>query len=680
MSDAATANAANDPILQRALDFNEKSRDYWNENHETGRLDLRFSRLEEQWHESDRLQREEDKRPCETFSKMGAFIRQVVNDARQNKPSIKVHPADDKADPETAELYNGLIRNIEVVSNADAAYDTGLESGVDKGFGYWRINVKYACDDSFDRDILIERVANAFTVFPDYRSQAVDSSDWNECIVVTQLSKEEFTVEYPKAEKVNWDFDFQALPATWFDGEMVTVAEYWVRDKVMRTLVSAGGNPMWMEDYEKLKAESPEAPPLDPVEPEERPQHKVTQYICSGAEVLKKVEWAGKYIPIVPVWGDEIVTEDGKRLFRSMIHSAKGAQRMYNYMRNTGIEMVGLAPKAPYIGEEGAFDADSNWDTANTQTHAYLEYKAGKQRPMRDNGIQINPGVIQETLAANDDMKAIIGMYDASLGRQGNETSGKAIRERKIEGDTATFHFIDNQNRAIRHTGLILIDLIPKVYTPGRILRVMGDDMKPRVVPTGQPTPQLDKAGKPVVGEDGNPIMRVYDLTAGKYDLTVSSGPSFASRREEVSQQLVEMAQAGGEVVASVLAPRIAKLQDIPDADEIAEEIEKKLNPQQNGLPPQVQQQMQQGMAEIQRLTQENASLKQGQQMKGMELQAKGQEAQANNLIRAKELELKQKELEIKERELEVKLFEAQTDRIQAMKPEPQPTAFSGPA
>lgn len=640
------------PILERARDFYEKAQDYWSRNHETGREDLRFARLEEQWHEADRKQRETDCRPCETFNKMPSFIRQVVNDARQNKPSIKVHAADDLADPETAEIYSGLIRNIEVISNADAAYDTGIESAADKGFGYWRINVKYACDDSFERDIIIERVMNAFTVFPDYHSEAVDSSDWNECLIVTNIPKDEFEAEYPKAERVNWDFDYNGMP-NWFDGENVTVGEYWHREKVTKTLVSANGAAMWQEDFIRRVSEG-EQLQLDPVEPEERPTYEVTQYILSGAEVLKTVKWAGKYIPIVPVWGDEIVTPEGRRLFRSMIYSAKGAQRMYNYMRNTGIEMVGLAPKTPWIGEEGTFDIDANWSTANTQTHPYLQYKSGKQPPQRTPYSGVPQGVVQETLAANDDMKTIIGLHDASLGLRGNETSGIAIRERKIEGDTATFHFVDNQNRAIRHTGLILIDLIPKVYSTERIVRVLGEDMKPRAVPVNQPVEMQD--------EQGNPITRVFDLTAGKYDLTVSSGPAFTSRREEANEVMTEVVRAFPPA-APILAPRIMKNLDIPDADEISKEFEA-LNPahqqQQQGLPPEVQQMIEQGQQMLQQQAQEIQALQQ-------QLSDKSQD-----------FALKKADLALKSRDQQIDQFRAETERFEAQKP--PPTAREGSA
>lgn len=648
--EAPETETGDEAILVRARTDYERAREAWNDNIVAAKDDLRFGRLEEQWPEKIRKQREIEGRPCLTFSKIATFIRQVVNDARQNKPQIKVHPQDSGADPRVAEIYNGLIRNIETTSDADVAYDTAIEHAVGQGFGYWRYNTKYTCDDAFDQDIVCERICNPFTVYGDPRSTAADSSDWNVAFIITSLTKDEFEREYPNAEKTDWDHDFKDCPE-WLDGDDVTVAEYWTREKVKGEIVAlSDGQVVKVADLEK----SPENfVGLTVVgQPREVETYKVTQRIMSGAEVLKTVEWAGKYIPIVPVYGDEVTDETGKRHFRSLIRSAKGAQQMFNYMRTTGVEGLALQPRVPYIGEEGSFDCDPNWDTANNVSHSKLEYKKGAPPPQRQPLPNHFGAAFQEALSASDDMKAIIGIYDASLGARSNETSGRAIMARQREGDVSTFHFIDNLSRAIRHGGRILLDLIPKVYTTERIVRVLGEDMQPQTVqvaPTGQP-----------VSEQQTPegqSFPIYDLTAGKYDLTVSAGPSFTTRREENREMMIEAMQAGGDAVAPVLLPRIAKLMDMPDADEIAAEINQRMNPQpQGGVPPEVQQQIQEGMQLIQQQQGEIQTLKADQQGKIAEYQ------------------LKSRELDIKEQELQIKFIEAQTRRIAAEKP----TVFKG--
>src|SRR5512139_515017 len=530
MQDRNAAHDAED-VLREAREAFERVREWWSDNHAEAKDDLAFARLGQQWDERIRRQRELEHRPCLTFNKMPAFIRQVVNDARQNRPAIKVHPQDARADVRTAEIINGLIRNIETSSDADVAYDTAIEHAVGQGFGYWRINTRYTSDDAFDQDIVIERIANPFTVYGDPRSTAADSSDWNEAFVVTTMTRAEFEAAYPDAKKIDWEADFRTADG-WIDGDTVTVAEYWTREKAKSAIVAlSDGSVLGLDEYREKAGELAGLGLTMVGEPRDVESHKVVQRILSGAEILKEVAWAGNYIPIIPVYGDEVVDEDGKRHFRSLIRDAKSAQQMFNYWRTTTTELVALAPKAPFIGEERAFELDPNWNTANSQSHPYLMVPTGAAIPQRQPFTGVPAGAMQEALNASDDMKAIIGVYDASLGARSNETSGRAILARQREGDVSTFHFIDNLSRAIRHGGRVLLDLIPKVYTTQRMVRVLGNDLKPQTVaiaPTGEPvSEQTDEAGA-VIGH-------VYDISAGKYDLTVAAGPSYTTRREEVT-------------------------------------------------------------------------------------------------------------------------------------------------
>jgi hypothetical protein len=620
MADEKKSTDKADLLAQGRTAF-ERCQDAESDNRQTALDDIRFSRLGEQWPRDIEKQRRDEFRPCLTINKMPAFIRQVVNDSRQNKPSIKVHPVDSNADPKTAEVINGLIRNIEYTSNADVAYDTAIEASVSGGFGYWRVGMDYAYDDSFEMDLSIERVANQFSVYGDPDSMCADSSDWNVAFVVEPMRKAEFKAKYgdktnADGDSVDCDFesDAWANAGIWVEDETVMVAEWWKREPVEKEIVKlSNGHTYAAEDLEKdpdLQAMM-EAGMLQVVGTRNTRSHKVTQIIMSGADVLEKNDWPGCYIPIIPVYGDEIVVE-GKRYFQSLIHSAKDAQRMFNYWRTTSTELVALAPRVPFIGRVGTFNTDADrWATANTQSHAYLEFDG--EAPIRQ-PLDVGPaaGALQEALNASDDMKAIIGIYDASLGARSNETSGRAIMARQREGDVATFHFIDNLARAIRHTGRILIDLIPKVYSTERVIRVLGEDGTPRSVQvnSGQQQPVLDPDGKPQEDEQGQVMMAMHDLTVGKYDLTVTTGPSFTTRREEAAMQMTEFVRAFP-AAAPVIGDLLAQNLDWPGADEIAERL-KSINPalQNKGLPPEVQQMIQQGQQAIQQLTQEVEALK----------------------------------------------------------------------
>ena len=616
----------------------EAHKEAWSHNHKTGLEDLKFSRGGDQWPEAIENQRIADGRPILTINKMPSFIRQVVNETRENKPSIKVHPVDSGADPGTAQVINGLIRNIEQVSSADVAYDTAAEGAVSNGFGWFRVGVDHSFDDSFEMDIMIERISNAFSIYPDPASTAADSSDWNSCFVTDRRTREQFKRDYEGKAIVDFEGDdWTKAGDSWIDEKMVQVAEYWMRKEVERLILKLDDGRVLRES--QITNEIMALHKI--VDEREVKSHEVTQHIVSGVEVIETNEWVGKFIPIVPVYGDEFDIE-GKRYFRSLIHDAKDAQRMQNYWRTTATELVALAPRVPYIGEEGSFVGDG-WTTANSENHAFLEYKKGGQMPQRqplDSGTAA--GALQEALNAMDDMKDIMSIHDASRGARSNETSGRAIIARQRQGDTATFHFQDNMSRSIRHAGRIIIDLIPKVYDGPRIVRVMGEDGTAENRKVNQP--QVDERGQPLMDQNGKALQAMHDLTVGKYDLTVSAGPSYATRREESAQQMTEIIRAFPQA-APYIADIMARNFDWPGADEIAERFAK-MNPSQEGqLPPEVMEMIQKGKVEIEKLNEELRALKADMSVEANKLLIEKYEAETDRMKTTREIAVEQVQL-----------------------------------
>lgn len=620
MAKKSTVASDEDAVADAREAFN-RAAEAESHNRETALDDLQFGRLGEQWPERIRRDRELEGRPCLTVNRIPAHVRQVVNDARQNKPAIAIHPVDSGSDPETAEILTGLVRHIEQSSDAEVAYDTALESAVSGGFGYYGINTRYATDDGFEQDIVIEPKPNPLAIYGDPDSTAADSADWNSAFELGSFTKEAFENRWDGADPVSFEGQGIAKPAC--AGETVQVAYRWEREEIRRKIVAVGpprdmndprageameltGERMIMDlaDYEARKALFDALGMTIVGAPREVPSHKVTQRIYSGADELETIDWAGKYIPLVPVYG-EMLNIEGKRYFRSMFHDAKDSQRMVNYWRTTTTELVALAPKTPFIGKTGQFVTDAaKWQTANSQNHAYIEYddpegQTGSMAPQRQPFASIPAGALQEALNASDDMKAIMGMYDASLGARSNETSGKAIMARQREGDVGSFHFIDNLSRAIRHGGRIVLDLIPKVISTPRILRILGPDgdakevgvngARPPQKPIVANSPQAAPGPMDSQMEKAADIARTYDLTVGKYDVTVSAGPSFTSRREEAASQMIELIRAYP-AIAPVIGDLLAKNLDWPGADEIAERLKAMLPAQLHGESPEAQQ------------------------------------------------------------------------------------------
>jgi hypothetical protein len=524
--------------------------------------------------------------------------------------------------------------------------------------GYIRVGLDYAYDDAFDMDIQIKRVSNPFAIYGDPNSRLADSSDWDVAFVTDRLKKEQFERDYPDAEKVDWDASAWSGVANtdWINEDGVLVAEWWTREHYDRPIIILSDGKVYGKD--QIESDPDVMALLNSgilqVKGERTAKAcKVIQRIMSGLEVLKEEEWPGRYIPIVPVYGDEFDVE-GKRYFRSLIHSAKDAQMMFNFWRTHSTELVALAPKVPFIGPKGAFSSDiDRWNTANTRSHAFLEYdpigSAGGAPPQRqplDMGVAA--GALQEALNASDDIKAIVGMYDASLGQKSNETSGRAIMARQREGDVSTFHFIDNMARAIRHTGRILIDLIPKIYDAPRIIRVIGEDGTETARPVNQEAPEMDKNGQPVVDEMGQAIMAMHDLTAGKYDLTVKTGPSFTTRREEAAMQMTELIRVAPPQAVPILGKHLIKNLDFPNADDISEDLDKMMSGQ---VPPELQKAIEEGKQQIQQLTQENQQLK-------MDTTVEAKKAESAHML--------QQQKQQADAELQMQQLQADMQRMQA--------------
>lgn len=645
------SDAPDDNIVKEALEAFEIALEAENENRNNAKEDIEFALLDNQWDEKIRNERQLAGRPSLTINKLKPVIRQVVNDSRQNRPATKVNPCDSNADPKTAEVLGGLIRNIEASSDADVAYDTAIEAAVAGGFGYWTINVDFSLNavdeqslasagaSAFEKDIFIRRVANPFSVFGDPYSQAADSSDWMQAHVIETLTRDQFKRKYRGAKETNFDDGWQDVRAPWRDGDEVQIAAYWKREKIIRKAVlvqladteeMVGAQLVMFEDDPELqKVLALGATVVGP--PRDVSSFKVTQHVVNGVEELEKNDWAGAYIPIVPVYGEEVNIE-GKRLFRSLIRSAKDSQQMFNYWQTTATEIVALAPRVPYIIEEDAIPKGEagKWATANSQSHPYLKVKKGSPIPQRQSGPQIPAGVLEMAMQASDQIKAITGIYDASLGARSNETSGRAIMARQREGDVSTFHFIDNLTRAIRHSGRIIVDLIPKVYSTERVVRILGEDGRPDSVTL-------------------NDAQNMHDVRTGRYDVTVSAGPSFTTRREEAAMQMIELVRAFPDA-APIIGDLLARNLDWPGADEIAKRLERLLPPgakdEEGQIDPAIQAQLQQ-MAEALQV-----------------LQAELQKATES------------RDLEVLK--LKIEGYRAETDRLQAMQPAMTPEVIAG--
>lgn len=565
-------------IHEEALEQFEQSQEVWEENQRRYEQDVKFARMGEQWDDNDAERRRQDGRPMLTVNRLPSFIRQVSNDARQNKPQIKVMPQDSSGDPNTAEVLNGLIKNIENISKADLAYDTAIDCAASGGMGYFRVDVDYSDADTFDMDIKINRILNPLTVYPDANSTAADSSDWNYCFITEMMPLDEFEVAYPDADPIDFNAgSYTDREALWFEDKSVRLAEYWCRKQEEYDIHQLDTGDVVTDEMLDEMQDTLDAMGIQVVKTRKSTKSVVKRYVLNGQEILETDEWEGSFIPVIPVWGEEVYHE-GERHFYSLIHFAKDAQRMYNYWRTTTTELVALAPKAPWIGPAGSFDTDlQNWQVANTETLPFLEYD-GDVPPQRQPFAGPPAGALQEALNASDDMKSVMGLHDASMGAQSNEISGVAISKRVREGDTSTFHFIDNMSRAIRHAGIVILDLIPHIYSQDRILRIIGQDEQPQTVRVNAPFQSKEEMLPDHAKDQMEAINSVYDLRVGKYDVVVKAGPSYTTQREEARNSMIALLQAFPQA-AQVTGDLVVESMDWPNADAFAKRLKAILPP-----------------------------------------------------------------------------------------------------
>lgn len=527
--------------------------------------DLKFAFVQgSQWDESTKKAR--GLRPCYEYNKVRQHIRQVTNDQRQNRPAIKIR-AVEEGDKDTANTLQGLIRNIESVSNAERAYDTAFEIAVAGGFGGWRVVAQYADDDAFEQELRIKEVRNPFSLYLDPGAQEWDRRDALYGFVTETLSESEFKVRYPDAKISSFDGDAE-WANQWFFDEKVRVCEYWFKKPYTKTLalLSNGATVDKAEAADVLDDLAAEGVTI--VRERQAQCMKVYQCIVSGAEVLSKpVEWKGKFIPIVPVWGD-LVNIEGRDLFSGMVRFSKDAAKGYNFTRTMAVESVANAPKAPWLLTPKMLEGGLQkvWDEANVENFPYLPFNPDPNVPGGMPKREPPPDVPQSLIALaqldNDDLKATMGQFDASLGAKGNETSGKAIIARQREGDNANFNYIDNLGRAVKYTGEILVDLIPHYYDTPRTIRILGEDGAEKYV-------QL--YGEVLDKKTGQTV-KVNDLSRGRYDVTVTVGPTFATQRMEAAELLTNIMQSAPDT-APILADLVVKNMDGPGTDEASKRL-----------------------------------------------------------------------------------------------------------
>lgn len=518
-----------------------------------GTDEIKFIFATDQWDASVRAQRGKG-RLCLTINKLPVFLDQIDGDIRLNKPGIKVKAVDSVADPKTADVIEGLIRHIERSSGAAKIYSYAgvhLSAG---GRGAWRVKTDYAPGDTFDVDIVIERIINPYAVYYDPTATRDDKQDGNYFILLSDMSKDTYKEKYGK-EPVDYNADGSEL-ANWHTETSVRVAEYFYKEKVGEKTIYLLEDGRVVDDTTKTET--------DIVKRQRKvPEYKIKWALVDGKRILDQEDVPGQMFPIVLVWGKQICI-DGKVDARGFARYAMDSQKLRNYFWSNEAESAALQPKQPVWIPDSCLGAHKEtWDKSLDENYPYLPWTPdpnfphlGPQRQPQAMSSGANLNLIS---LANDDINDTTGITKAGLGQNDGEQSGKMVNLRKIESDTGQYAFLDNLAEGAKTTGKIILSMLPETHDTERMIRILGRDMKEKIVGIN----------------DGKGI----DFTVGKYDVDIDVESSYSTQREEFIQKMDTILPKIPPQQVAVITDILFNMMDFSKADEIAERIKKTIPP-----------------------------------------------------------------------------------------------------
>lgn len=602
-----------DNILQSMRDFRKRAEDYWHDIYEQAADDIEFCvNKESQWDEASRISRQKAGRPCVTINKIASFVHQQTNALRANKMTLNAIPVDD-SDVGKAEIQDAMLEYVLKSSRADIATDWAGGRAIMGGFGFYRVTTDYEHELSFNQDIKVKRIENPQSTYLSPEIKCPFGSDTTEAITGEWMSKDEFKRQFPNEEAVSVDDITEAMD--WQSEDTVFVAEYYRVEYVQDTLYLLDDGTTLL----KSEIDEYEGDPDLVIADERKTQTKtIMWYKCSRDAILEQTEIKADFIPIILVVGDEQWVKN-KRYWNSLITNAKDPQIIYNYARTAQLEQLQKAGNRPWVADGRSIEGyEAHWADLNNPNMTYIPYNSTDDNgnpiapPFMATAYQGSPDLMREVMTSADEIKGTTNINDATLGNQGNETSGRAIMARQRQSDQGNFHFLDNFKRAYEHLGRVILSMIPNYYDTPRVLRITQDDevYKTLVINMDPESPLVQKYEKELKDAELGINGLYNDVTVGKYDIRIAAGADYNTQREEAREVLIELGRAYPALM-EVSGDLIIRAFDFPDADKIADRLKMLLPPQLKDddgdappMPPELQQQIQQMQQQMQQAEQ----------------------------------------------------------------------------
>jgi hypothetical protein len=571
-------------ILTEALNrFKELEDEEREERHEAVQ-DSRFVNVQGAQFGDSYTQYEAD-RPRLEIDRISPAIAQITGDYRQSRTQMKVRPVSGGASEDIAKIQNGLIRNIQVASGSEAIYNNAFDECITGGRGGWRIITKHTDDDVFEQDLMLSPINDAATSLWFGKCDSLDKRNAKYAFLITEMELEEFKAEFPDRQITDFNTTHfkHANCQSWRKGKIVRVAEYWVKEPIIKNIgLLSDGRTIDLSEEKKVLDEL-KASGVEVVKQRLVKSHKVVMYKMNGVEILSGAhEWAGKFIPLVPQYG-KVTTIEGRTYVRGIVRKAKDPQRFYNYATNAALEAVALSTKEPYwVTEDQASGYDEQYAEYNVNNNPFMFYKSDPNAPgppQRGGAPSVQAALIQQIQQAAGDIETATGIYAPALGNAPQLLSEKSVQSQAEKGDRGSFLYTDNADIAKKYTADILIDLFPRIYDTPRVIRILGLDGSSELVEINQE--QLDEFNQPIVDKETGKTVIVNDLTSGKYDVVTETGPAFNTLKKESANQLIELA-AASPTFEQVSTDLIAKNLGVLEGEELTKRVRKVMI--QNGI------------------------------------------------------------------------------------------------
>lgn len=623
-----------------------------------------------QWPDGIREQIIAAKRACLTVNLTAQHCNQIINQIRQNRPSIRVLPVDNFADKKTAEILGGLVRNIQTASCSDDAHDTAAEHAIYGGEGYWRIVTEYESEKSFNQKIVIKIIPNPNLVYIDPFCIELDKSDAEWGFVFEDISREECKRDHPDVDPASWVMDGPTGNG-WVQQDTVRRAEYFYCEYTPDEALQLSDGSFALKSEVEQFAGWEEA--VVNRRPTQRKSWKWCKLLGGEDKPLDEKDWPGNWLPIVSIVGKEM-NVNGQIIRKGIVRDLKDPARMVNYSYSAAVQSIALQNKIPYTGPAAAFEGhEDQWAAANVTDYGYLPWNhvddAGNPvpEPKRQAAAIMPEAQVRMLELSTEQMRAASGQQNANFGIRSDAQSGIGIQRLKQQGEVATFHFPDNLARGLRYEGKILIDLIPKVLDTKRIIRILGLDGK-------QESATLDPNAEQAYAEEMNQVAqevsKIFNPTLGNYDVVIDTGPSYQTQRQEAFQNLSDLAGRNPQLM-QVAGDLIMRAADFPMAEQLADRLEKTLPPgladDKMASPEKLQAQLAQQTQQMQQMGQMlDAAEEELKKLQNSETnsQTAARKVELDNQIKQHELALKDRELALKETQIQIDQYNAETNRM----------------